>query len=230
MSFGSAPDRAPGKQKTLRRTRTWSSAQRKRTKPSSWRAPPKRSRIAASGSNSPKSTTANTVAMSTQSSNPAEAMCTALCLDKPSVRTSTQRISWTRSPAGASNPSRLLERFSRFRCRVPHLLLNLPLAVLVWWNLTFRVSLRVASRPSDAAVAHPFRDEALLSDEELAVQTGRDRMELHETRYSPRLSSCYGALRLRSHLSDSLDHQGRYAARGNLLQLPSLFHRQAEAG
>src|SRR6266576_6036987 len=63
-----------------------------------------------------------------------------------------------------------------------------------------------------------------------AVQTGRDRMELHETRYSSRLSSRHGALRLRPHVSDSLNRQGRHAARGNLLELPSLLHGQAEVG
>jgi hypothetical protein len=64
-------------------------------------------------------------------------------------------------------------------------------------NLTLRVQSKIASRPSDAAVAHPFRGEALPSHEELAVQTGRDRMEPHETRYSSRLSPRHGALRLR---------------------------------
>src|SRR4029077_4374122 len=61
-----------------------------------------------------------------------------------------------------------------------------------------------------------------------AVQTGRDRMETHETRYSPRLSRRYGALRLRPHFPDALDHQGRDAARRNLLELPSFLHWQAE--
>jgi len=75
---------------------------------------------------------------------------------------------------------------------------------LIYWtstpicrNLTLRVQLKIASRPSDVAVAHPFRGEALPSHEELAVQTGRDRMEPHETRYSSRLSPRHGALRLR---------------------------------
>src|SRR5260221_3723833 len=53
-------------------------------------------------------------------------------------------------------------------------------------------------------------------------------MEPHETRYSPRLSSLNGALRLRQHLSDWLDHEGRDAARRNLLDLPSFLHRQAK--
>jgi hypothetical protein len=38
-----------------------------------------------------------------------------------------------------------------------------------------------------------------------AVQTGHDRMEKHETRYSSRLSSRNGALCLRAYLSDALD-------------------------
>src|SRR5713101_6857616 len=53
-------------------------------------------------------------------------------------------------------------------------------------------------------------------------------MELHEARYSSRLSSRHRALCLRPHLPDSLDHQRRDAARGNLLELPSFFHRQAK--
>src|ERR1700756_3627537 len=56
------------------------------------------------------------------------------------------------------------------------------------------------------------------------------RKATHETRYSSRLSSCDGALRLRPHVPDSLDHQGRHAARGNLLELSPLLHWQAEAG
>src|SRR5246127_2846856 len=56
------------------------------------------------------------------------------------------------------------------------------------------------------------------------------RKATHETRYSSRLSSWDGALRLRPHVPDSLDHQGRHAARGNLLELSPLLHWQAEAG
>ena len=43
----------------------------------------------------------------------------------------------------------------------------------------------MTSRPSDAASLD-------------AVQTGRDGLEPHETRYSSRLSRCYRALRLRA--------------------------------
>ena len=74
-----------------------------------------------------------------------------------------------------------------------------------------------ASRPSDAAGS------------DSAVQTGRDGLETHETRYSSRLSRCYRALRLRAHLPDAFDHKGRHVKGGNLLELPSLFHWQAEA-
>jgi hypothetical protein len=61
------------------------------------------------------------------------------------------------------------------------------------------------------------------------VQTGRDGLESHETRNSPRLPRCYRALRLRAHFPDAFDHKGRHVKSGNLLKLPSLFHRQAEA-
>jgi hypothetical protein len=74
-----------------------------------------------------------------------------------------------------------------------------------------------ASRPSDAAGS------------DSAVQTGRDGLETHETRNSPRLPRCYRALRLRAHFPDAFDHKGRHVKGGNLLELPSLFHRQAEA-
>src|SRR5271169_6211202 len=53
-------------------------------------------------------------------------------------------------------------------------------------------------------------------------------MEKHETRYSSRLSRCYRALCLRAYLPDPLDDQGRHAARRNLLELPSVFHWEAE--
>src|SRR6266516_993199 len=80
------------------------------------------------------------------------------------------------------------------------------------------------SRPSDAAVRPGFAG--------FAVETGRDERQPHETRYSPRLSRRlsrrYGALRLRPHVPDALDHQRRHDARGNLLELPPLLHRQAE--
>ena len=74
-----------------------------------------------------------------------------------------------------------------------------------------------ASRPSDAAGS------------DKAVQTGRDGLETHETRNSPRLPRCYRALRLRAYFPDAFDHKRRYAKGGNLLELPSLFHWQTEA-
>src|SRR5260370_23259375 len=46
-----------------------------------------------------------------------------------SVRMSTRKISPNPSRAGTSNPSSFLALLSRFRRTVPHLLLNLPLAV-----------------------------------------------------------------------------------------------------
>src|ERR1700675_4482129 len=77
--------------------------------------------------------------------------------------------------------------------------------------------MNTASRPSDAAGSAS------------AVQTGRDGLETHETRHSPRLSRCYRALRLRAHFPDAFDHKGRHVKGGNLLELSSLFHRQTEA-
>ena len=74
-----------------------------------------------------------------------------------------------------------------------------------------------ASRPSDAAGS------------DSAVQTGRDGLETHETRNSPRLPRCYRALRLRAHFPDAFDHKRRHVKGGNLLELPSLFHWQTEA-
>ena len=41
------------------------------------------------------------------------------------------------------------------------------------------------------------------------MQTGRERMEPHETRYSPRLSRRYSPLRLRQQFPNSLNHQRR---------------------
>ena len=60
------------------------------------------------------------------------------------------------------------------------------------------------------------------------MQTGRDGLETHETRYSSRLSRCYRALRLRAHLPDAFDRKGRHAEGGNLFELPSLFHWQTK--
>ena len=50
----------------------------------------------------------------------------------------------------------------------------------------------------------------------------------HESRNSPRLRRNQRNLRLRSHVQNALDSQGRYP-RGNLLQLPPVFHRTSEA-
>src|SRR5208282_5509523 len=93
---------------------------------------------------------------------------------------------------------------------------------------------RRSSRPSDAAVAHPFRGALLLGavllpENDPAVQTGRERMEPHETRYSPRLSRRNSPLRLRPQFLYTLDHQGRHAQSRNLLQLPPFLHRQTKA-
>src|SRR5437016_485165 len=108
-----------------------------------------------------------------------------------SARTSTPRISRMLSHAGTSKwcdlESPIATCFPNRRCLY---------AILC--TLTLRVWLRIASRPSDAAVVSRLCWSA--------VETGRDRMELHETRYPPRLSSRYGALCLRPHLRDSLDH------------------------
>src|SRR5262249_6124285 len=62
-----------------------------------------------------------------------------------------------------------------------------------------------------------------------AAQTGRERLEIHEARYSSRLSSRNRSLCLREQFSNAFHRQGRQAERRNLLQLPSLLHRQAEA-
>src|SRR5467141_1376215 len=61
------------------------------------------------------------------------------------------------------------------------------------------------------------------------AQTGQTAGDLHETQYSSGLPSRNGALRLRAHVPDSLHDQGRFAARRNLFELPSLLHRQAKA-
>src|SRR5882762_2091602 len=97
--------------------------------------------------------------------------------------------------------------------------------VLLSSNL--RVSSKIASRPSDAAVAAGPACNRQASARS-AVQTGRDRLEPHETRYSSRLSPSNRTLRLRQRLPDSLDNEGRNAARRNLLELPPILHRQAK--
>src|SRR3981081_958328 len=60
-------------------------------------------------------------------------------------------------------------------------------------------------------------------------ENGQHAADDDETQYSSGLPSRDGALRLRAHVPDSLHDQGRFAARRNLLELPSLLHRQAKA-
>src|SRR5207249_6659587 len=124
--FGSARARALAKPEISSAIRTLLSAPKKRTKPSSSKVPPKKSRIVPSGSNSLKSTTANTEATSSLFSWPPMAASSASLRNSPSVRMNTPRTSPTLSPAGTSNPSGFLARPSGFWRRAPHLL---PLAV-----------------------------------------------------------------------------------------------------
>ena len=51
----------------------------------------------------------------------------------------------------------------------------------------------------------------------------KDSPQSNEGWYSPRLQRSQRHLRLRSHLQDELDAQGRYP-RGDLLVLPSVLH------
>jgi hypothetical protein len=126
---GSAPARAPAKPRTSPRTLTLSSARKKPMRPSSSKELSRRSKIAPFGSNWSKSTTANMAAMLAHFSNLPVAASSASNRELRSVKTSTRRISWTQSLAGTSSPSPFLARTSGFRRGVPHLLLNLPLAV-----------------------------------------------------------------------------------------------------
>src|SRR5262249_26325080 len=74
-----------------------------------------------------------------------------------------------------------------------------------------------SSRPSDAARCPDSPG--------LAAQTGRERLEIHETRYSPRLSSRNRPLCLRQQFSNTFHGQRGQAQRRNLLQLPPILHR-----
>src|SRR5258708_8089169 len=129
MLSGSAPVRVLAKQKTSPRILTLSSARKKPTKPSSWKALPRKSKIVPSGSNSSKSTIARPAAAVALFSRVPAVASSASLRKLPSVRMNTRKISRTRSRAGSSNSHCFRELFSRFRRRVPHLLLNLPLPV-----------------------------------------------------------------------------------------------------
>ena len=100
----------------------------------------------------------------------------------------------------------------------------------VWPNLagcpgTARRAARLGSGASPS-----YHDYLPGSSFGLAGWIPRSKENFHERRDSSRLPRSDRSLRLRQHLQDPLDLQRPSATRGNLLELPSVLHRKAEAG